>query len=291
MPTLLPTDRAIRVYRRTVLAAAPALALGGCGRAEETLHRADGLSVPAIFDGPRTPGAPVAVFSHGLGATGAALLWLAQPLAARGFLCVLPTHRESSGGALRDAWRHAGAGGGFRAAVADKVSDPALEAARSADIAASLAAADPARGAPFRLLIGHSMGAAATMIEAGALTRFGRIGHDAFDAYVAISPEGPGSLFPPGAWAAIRKPVLIITGTRDGGTEGDWAWRASPFYSLPPGEKRLAVIPLAGHLQLGGLGVAPVRRTVIALTTEFAGQARSHVFTHSEVAGADIREK
>ena len=278
--------------RRSVLLGAPSLVLASCRRSSgaQMLHRADDAGTPAIFIGPRAVGSPVAVFSHGLGARGDALRWLADPLAARGFLCVLPTHRESSGGALRDAWRSGASDGGLAKAIAAKVSDPVLERARSSDIAACLAAADPGHRAPFRLLVGHSMGAAATMIEAGAQTRFGRIGHDQFDAYVAISPEGPGSLFPPEAWSDIHKPVLIITGTRDRGTEGDWRWRASLFDSLPKGEKRLAVIPSAGHLQLGGLGAPRVRETVIALTTEFVSQVRARAFTHSRVDGADVRE-
>ena len=132
-----------QVSRRNVTMSAVLLALPNCRRAEdaEMLRRADGASTPAIFVGPRTTGAPVAVFSHGLGARGDVFLWLAEPLAARGFLCVLPTHRESSGGALRDAFRNAAARGGERASIADKVSDPALERDRSEDIAAALAAA------------------------------------------------------------------------------------------------------------------------------------------------------
>lgn len=254
------------------------------------LRRSDGAQTPAIFIGPATDGAPIAVLSHGLGGRGTSLLWLALPLAAHGFRCVLPTHGESGGGALSETLRDALVPGGERAAIAAKVADPALEAARSADIAAALAAADPGRGAPFRLLIGHSMGAAATLIEAGAWTHFGRIGHDAFDAYVAISPEGPGSLFPAYAWRDIQKPVLIITGTRDAGAEGDWKWRASAFDHLHGGRKRLAVIPGAGHLQLGGFGSDRVRRTVTALTMEFADQSRAGDFPHSGVEGADIRE-
>ncbi len=204
---------------------------------------------------------------------------------------MLPTHAESSRSALRDAFFKAVLGEGLRRSIAAKVADAALENARSLDIAASLAAADPDRRAPFRVLIGHSMGAAATLIEAGAETRFGRIGRDAFDAYVAISPDGPGSLFLPDAWRDIRKPALIVTGTRDGGTEGDWRWRASVFDHLPPGGKRIGVIPMAGHLQLGGLSGPRIRDVVVALTEEFIDQARARRFSPSRVAGADIREK
>ena len=183
------------------------------------------------------------------------------------------------------------AGERLRPTIAAEVANPALEKARSLDIAAALAAADPDHSAPFRMLVGHSMGASATLVEAGAQTRFPPIGHDAFDAYVAISPSGPGSLFAPGPWREIRKPVLIITGTRDTGMEGDWTWRASAFDQLPPGGKRLAILPGAGHLQLGGLSGPRIRDVVIALTVEFADQARAHAFAPSRAAGADIREK
>lgn len=281
------------ISRRTLLLGALGIALPGRALADEedTPPGSDRAGAPILFVGARTPDAPVAVFSHGLGARGRALQWLAESLAARGFFCALPTHVESSGGALRQAFVAAFSGEGLGAAIDAKVADPALEKARSADIAAALAAADPVRRAPFRVLIGHSMGAAATMIEAGAQPRFGRIGHDAFDAYVAISPDGPGPLFAPDAWRGIRKPVLIVTGTRDRGAGGDWTWRARPFDSLPPGGKRLAVIPGAGHLQLGGLGSASVRETVTALAIEFVDSARSGVIAPSRVSGAEIRDK
>jgi hypothetical protein len=44
---------------------------------------------------------------------------------------------------------------------------------------------------------------------------------------VALSPQGPGSIFPETAWRGIAKPVLLITGTRDQALEGGWQSRTS----------------------------------------------------------------
>jgi pimeloyl-ACP methyl ester carboxylesterase len=97
------------------------------------------------------------------------------------------------------------------------------------------------------------MGAATTMLEAGAVARFGRFGRDRFDAYVALSPQGVGVFWTETSWQAVRKPVLMITGTLDRGPDGDYTTRLEAFRRLPAGPAhRLAVFEGVNHLQLSG---------------------------------------
>jgi pimeloyl-ACP methyl ester carboxylesterase len=101
------------------------------------------------------------------------------------------------------------------------------------------------------------MGAATTMLEAGAEARFGRFGHDRFDAYVALSPQGVGIFWTETSWQAVRKPVLMITGTRDRGADGDYTTRLEAFRRLPAGAAhRLAIFEDVNHLQLSGRSAA-----------------------------------
>jgi hypothetical protein len=81
-------------------------------------------------------------------------------------------------------------------------------------------------------------------------------GEDRFDAYVAISPSGPGSIFSDDSWAGIRKPFYVLTGTLDKGLEGDWQWRTRPYDGMPPGCKWLGVIEGATHMNFASIGFA-----------------------------------
>jgi predicted dienelactone hydrolase len=106
------------------------------------------------------------------------------------------------------------------------------------------------------------------MLEAGAKTTLGVKGLNRFDAYVALSPEGPGPMFPENAWNGIRKPVLTLTGTRDGSLDGDWKTRTIPYDSLPAGCKWLGVIDGATHLNFAGVGIAGSTEKLVLLETK-----------------------
>ncbi len=119
------------------------------------------------------------------------------------------------------------------------------------------------------ILIGHSMGAATTMMEAGARNSLGMKGTDAFDAYIVLSPQGTGSIFPQNAWTDIKHPVLSLTGTRDDELGGaSWETRTEPYMNMPAGCKWLGVIDGATHMNFAGNGMS--RRTE-ALTTQIIG--------------------
>jgi len=248
-----PGSRERTPARRARLAAAlAAVALGAHAQESLQLARADGATVAARAYRPAAACAGVAIVSHGAGGSASGYRYLADTLRRDGWLAVVPGHDESGFAAVSRRV----VGKGIRGGLVDIVTDPAAYRARFADIAAALAWAAPLCESHRSVLVGHSMGAATAMLEAGAANRLGLGGADRFDAYVAISPQGPGSIFPPGAWHAIAKPVLFVTGTRDGALEGDWTSRRLPFDDSAPGCKWLAVIDDATHLQFAGLGAS-----------------------------------
>lgn len=215
----------------------------------QALARADGASVPALVYGPGQECRGVAVLSHGAGGSEKGIAYLAEALGADRWLVVVPGHKESGWPVLRQAARE----NGLREGLAKMTTDRAAYEARFQDIGAALDWARP-RCAGRAVLVGHSMGAATVMLEAGAKNKLGLAGKDRFDAYVALSPQGPGSIFPEDAWRAIRKPVLMLTGTRDRALEGSWETRKAAFEDFSPGCAWLGVIDGARHMDFGGRG-------------------------------------
>lgn len=255
------------------LLSALVVAVHGAARAETagTYIRADGTRIEArVLDAPGC--APLAIISHGFGGNSKGNPQLAEALNRAGYRVVLPSHPESGPRALLGALGP----GRPRERILDLAADPVLLGARGADVTAILAAETRRCAVPFKVLGGHSMGARTTLLEAGAGNRNGMKGADRFDAYLAISPAGENSrLFPKGAMATIRKPVFMITGTRDDGEGVGYALRLTAFDGLPPGRKRLAVIDEANHFDLGGRRNPPTGRLIGAMAVEFLAMVRS----------------
>jgi len=233
-----------------VLAADPA----GAGQLL-TLWRSDGQSLAAMA---YPPGAAlcrgVAVLSPGAGGSADGLADLAESLASQGTLAVVVGHPESDRAALRRRWRVLG----LRVGLSGLATDPAAHRARLLDIAAARGWARARCPDGAAVLIGHSMGAATAMLEAGARNTLGLRGDDAFGAYVALSPQGSGGLFPEDAWRGIRRPLLVVTGTRDRQLDGrPWQARTESFRSASSGCRWLAVIAGATHGNLAGTGAGP----------------------------------
>jgi predicted dienelactone hydrolase len=273
--------------RRLALTLALLLAGVPAGADTARLTRADGDAVEVRLAGDWGPGCPpTLILSHGLGGDNSALGWMDAPAVAAGYRVMVMEHAESGRGALRRTFRQ-GADAVLR--------DPALWQARAADLAAALARATrDCRPRPL-VLGGHSMGAAMTMVEAGARSSVPYPGQNRFDAYIAVSPQGqPGWAFAgPGAWRGVTRPVLMLTGTRDDGFDGTgWQTRLTAFDGLPPGRKRLAVIDGASHFNLGGLGNRAAQRLAAAAAGEYLRQLR-HGWAPSALArpGLAIREK
>jgi hypothetical protein len=106
------------------------------------------------------------------------------------------------------------------------------------------------------------MGAETVMLEAGAKNIISiaspPAGLDRFDAYVALSPEGPGIVFADDAWTEIHKPMLILTGTRDQSLKGGPEARLVPWSKLPGTASRCqweGVIEGATHMNFAGAGL------------------------------------
>ncbi len=213
------------------------------------------------------------IVSHGLGGSEEGLAGFATAMGAAGWRVIVMGHAESGRALLRQALTGGIARGEMRAGIRDAAGDPAHHRARMLDLDATFALATRGCRPPQLVLAGHSMGAMTTMFEAGATPRFGRLGANRFDAYVALSPQGVGHVFAEGAWRAVTRPVLMVTGTRDEGTDGDWRTRLSAFEGLPPGLKRLVVIPGATHMDVGGKE-AREGATLAALTQEFLAGVR-----------------
>jgi predicted dienelactone hydrolase len=211
----------------------------------------------------------LAVISHGAGGSENGYRYLAGALSQMGFTAIVMGHHESGGSALRsDIFKH-----GLKRGVWMLVTDRQAEEARLLDVGAVLAWAAGQCKSPYRVLLGHSMGSETVMLEAGARNMIGipgpPAGQDRFDAYVALSPEGPGIVFPEQAWIGIRKPLLVLTGTRDQTLQGGPQSRQVPWRELPGSAARcqwMGVINGATHMNFAGIGFGA--RRVDSLVTQ-----------------------
>ena len=222
---------------------------------KKTFIRKDGQTVtvqiyqPDRFD---TSDVRLALISPGAGGTENGFQYLAEALKKHGWLTVVLGHKESGPQVFRyDVRRY-----GLEKGLLKMTTNPKAYKDRFMDINATLKWVKQHYKPSIKALIGHSMGAATVMLEAGAGNKLGLQGQNQFDAYVALSPQGAGSIFTKDAWKDIRKPVLILTGTRDRAMEGGWKFRTQPYYDMPPGCKWLGVISDASHLNFAGIGFA-----------------------------------
>jgi predicted dienelactone hydrolase len=284
------------MLRTSWLAAAIALPL--FGQTPTSAPRADGHTTPLLVY--RAEGAqgcaPLAVISHGAGGSENGYRYLALAMSRHGFTAVMMGHRESGLRALGSDVREDGLMAGVRALVAD----PRAEQARLLDVGAALHWASGQCKAPFRVLLGHSMGAETVMLEAGARNTIGvaspPAGQDRFDAYVALSPEGPGVVFAENAWKAIHKPMLVLTGTRDQSLQGGPQARQVPWRELPGdhGCQWMGVIDGATHMNFAGSGFGAERVEPIVTATifKFLDDVRGgHCTLPAPVGGMVLRGK
>ena len=184
--------------------------------------RNDGRTTPLLVYKAKSTAAcpPLAVLSHGAGGSETGLGYLASALADGGYTAVVMGHAESGAAVARadvlSQERHDG--------LQALMKNPQAEQARLLDVGAALQWANTQCKAPFRVLLGHSMGAETVMLEAGARNAIGIASPPAaqnrFEAYVAMSPQGPGGVFSDHAWDSIHKPLLVMTGTLDGALNG-----------------------------------------------------------------------
>jgi dienelactone hydrolase len=255
-----------------------------------TAPRSDGAQTPLRIFAPSGPSCPVlAIISPGAGGTENGYTYLAEELRDRGYLAVVMGHRESGPATLRSDIRHAGIHGGLK----NMVTDPTLQNDRMLDLTATLAWSEKQCRHPYKVLLGHSMGSDTVVFEAGALNKIDVHGEDRFDAYVALSPSGPGSIFMKDSWTGIRKPLFVLTGTRDKGLEGTWEWRTAPYDGMPPGCKWLGVIDGATHMNFAGVGFAgKTKELTVKSVTAFLSAARDGNCTlPAERSGITLKSK
>jgi alpha-beta hydrolase superfamily lysophospholipase len=255
------------------------LATGGLAHAQQAIlvKRADGARTPLmVYQPARAPGCPpVALLSPGAGGDQNGLRYLGEALSADGWLAIVIGHRESGMAPLKRDIRQSH---GIRGGVAELVGDASAYRARFMDITAARAWAQSSCPAPFIALLGHSMGARTVLMEAGARNKLGLHADGGFDAYVALSPAGPDSVFPPQAERGIKAPMLMITGTRDNGLDGDYRWRTQAFDALPAsGCNRLAIVDGATHMNFAGGGFArKAKEAVVPLVEQWLDGLRMH---------------
>jgi dienelactone hydrolase len=246
---------------------------GALAREALTLTRQDGQSTVAMVYRPQIPGCRgIAMISPGAGGSEQGYTYLGEGLSSFGYLALVMGHQESGRQAMREYVQRKG----LREGLGELITNASAYRGRFMDIAAARQWARSRCEGPEQILVGHSMGAASVMIEAGARNKLALTGADAFDAYVALSPQGSGLIFPAQAWSALRRPVLSITGTRDtelGG--GSWETRTEPFREMAAGCKWLAVFDGATHMNLAGIAAPPSLETkVVQVMGAFLDGAR-----------------
>lgn len=280
-------NRRSLIYCTAAVLAAISLLRFAAAQQRVSVQRADGHITPLLIYAADRMGsgcAPLAVISHGAGGSENGYVYLAQAMAHMGYTAVVMGHRESGMDALRADMRAHGIMDGVRALVAD----PQAEQDRLLDVGATLKWADSRCRPAFRVLLGHSMGAETVMLEAGAKNMIGitspPAGQNRFDAYVALSPEGPGVVFPDHAWSTIGKPMLILTGTRDQSLKGGPEARQAPWHNLPGSAGQcqwMGVIDGATHMNFAGNGFDKerVETLVEQLLAAFLPGAKAHACT------------
>ena len=214
---------------------------------------ADGAPLPA-------GGRPVLLFSHGLGGTrDGGTVW-GEAWAAAGFVVI---HLQHVGSDL-EAVRQAAGGFGNRAALRT-VAGPRELLQRLGDVVFVLAqvmqrqAQALGRWAgvrPTRVgMSGHSFGAHTTLGVAGqSYPGFAGLSEPRLGAFIAFSPTAPVQA-PEQGFAAITRPVLCVTGSRDDdvlGTGASPQQRQAAYAALPPGHKAQLVLQDGDHMTFGG---------------------------------------
>jgi predicted dienelactone hydrolase len=230
--------------------------------------------------------APVVLFSPGLGGSRKGYAYLGEHWSARGYAVVVLQHPGSDDAVWRDAPAGQGMSAMRQAASVGNFVERADDVRAVLDELArwSAAAGHPLAG---RLdlrrvgMSGHSFGAVTTQAVSGqSYARRGTAFTDArITAAIAMSPSTPRRGDAAAAFASVRIPWMLMTGTRDVAPIGDIdvASRLAVFPALPPGGKYELVLDGAEHSAFGDRALpedqAPRdpnhHRAILALGTAF----------------------
>lgn len=199
--------------------------------------------------------APVVLFSHGLGGSREGSAFLGRHWAARGYVAVFLQHPGSDG----DVWAGKSREQALRALKrAANVQNFVL---RNEDVKAVLDQLERWNRQPASRFVGrfdlahvgmsgHSFGGVTTQAVSGQ--RYARGGQrftdPRIDAAIVFSPSSPQRGSARDAFADVRIPWLLMTGTRDQAPIGDTVeGRLKVFPALPPGSKYELVLDGAQH--------------------------------------------
>jgi predicted dienelactone hydrolase len=230
--------------------------------------------------------APVVLFSHGLGGSRENSPYLGEHWSGRGYVVVFLQHAGSDEAVWKDL------APAERLSALEKQGSTANFLLRVHDVPAvldqlerwSTAAGHPLAG---RLdlahlgMSGHSFGGVTTQAVSGesypiAGTRFS---DPRIRAALAMSPSAPRRGSPTEAFATVKIPWMLMTGTKDqvpiGGLDAPSRLRVFP--SLPPGDKYELVLADAEHSAFGDRPLPGDReprnpnhhRAILALSTAF----------------------
>jgi len=232
----------------------------------------------------------VAIISHGAGGSEKGYTYLGTAMSSFGYLAVVVGHQESGFQAVQELI----GGKTLSDGLAKLITDPKAYQARFMDIAVAKDWAQGQCNSKVAVLIGHSMGAATVMMQAGALNKLNIAEVPKFTAYIAISPQGSGLIFPENAWNDINQPVLMLTGTQDKELGGlSWQTRTEPFNNMKSGCKWLGVIDGATHMNFAGRGISKKTETLTSqVIREFlTGVQASDCKLLNQISGITISVK
>ncbi len=279
---------------RTILVAAAIACMPGA-RAQQAVStpRADGAITPLMVyeaSGSKTC-PPLALLPPGAGGSERGLAYLGEALGKRGWRVIVMGHKESGMDALRGDMRR---NRSIHRGLENLVADPNAYRGRFMDVDAALKWSEQRCHAPFKALIGHSMGARTVMLEAGARSTLDIHAKSLFDAYVAMSEPGTDAVFPSGAASSITAPMLMLTGTRDGTIDGHgYQERTKSFDELASKCAWMSVIDGASHMNFAGGGFAgKTESDTLALINNFLDALRAgHCGRPPVLAGTAISTK
>lgn len=234
---------------------------------DTTRQRALPLAIRWPKPGSGVPGGgalrPLVLFSHGLGGNRDGGRVYGEAWSAAGFVVVHLQHPGSDTAALPE--RTGLTGTAADSSALRHIASPQQLINRIRDVRFVLdevarrhRAGEPGWHSVRTLQVGmsgHSLGAHTTLGVAGQrYPALGSLGDERLAAFVALSPTAP-LRHPQAAFAGIDRPLLSITGTRDGDLLGNGATpanRLSVYGHLPAGHKAHLVLKDADHMSFAG---------------------------------------
>jgi dienelactone hydrolase len=190
---------------------------------------------------------PVVVFSHGAWGSKDGHTMLTELWASHGYITIQPDHADS---------RALGVKVGDQSVFRDwqeRPADVSFILDSLADIEAKVPAIKGKLDAKLIGMSGHSYGANTAQLIGGAKVYLAGQEKSYADprvtAVALLSGQGPGEMLTEKSWEHFTKPLLVMTGSRDGPTRtGQPAeWRKKPYELSPPGDKYLVWVEGMDH--------------------------------------------